>query len=214
MAAALSKSRGWRIAAIWVLAIVVFCWLLPPFHIRPLDARSSGASAEGAALDAAQSARKLWDQLVSTQDRAVDVTTLLTALKSDPRAAEQSHGRRIGHGGPAFYFVRGTGRVVESTRKGVVLEIAGHATRVVLITGPVFGNSLRDATPLVEIGDFDSFQFNALSTELNLLSERQVQPRLADLNQPGASIRFVGGARIARRGGALEVVPIDVGSSQ
>ena len=215
MAAVVSDRRGWRTVELWVLAVGIFCWVLPPFHIRPLDLRTTSGAIDGEApVDTAQSARKLWDQMLASQESAVPIATLLNAFERDPAIAEREHGRRIGHGGPAFYFVSGSGRVLETTRKGVVLEIPGHATRVLLATGPVFGNTLRDATSLVQIGDFDSFQFNALSAELNLLSERQVQPRIAELSRPGASIQFVGGARFARRGGALEVVPIAVGSSQ
>lgn len=214
MVAVVSSRRSWRTGAIWVLALGVFCWLLPPFHVRPLDSGAPLGADAKSPVNTAQSARKLWDGMLAMQERATPVATLLDAFERDPQSAEREHGRRIGHGGPAFYFVRGSGRVLETTRKGVVLEIDGHATRVLLVTGPVFGNSLRDATSLVQIGEFDSFQFNALSAELNLLSERQVQPRLAELSRVGASIRFLGGARFARRGGALEIVPIDVGSAQ
>ena len=214
MAAVASSRSGWRTGAVWVLALGIFCWLLPPFHVRPLDAPGAPTAESEASVDAAQSAKQLWNQMLAMQERAVPLPALLEVFERDPQAAEREYGRRIGYGGPAFYFVRGTGRVVESTRKGIVLAIAGHPTRVLLVTGPVFGNSLRDATSLVRIGDFDSFQFNALSAELNLLSEREVQPPLAELNRQGESIRFVGGARFARRGGALEVVAIDVGPSQ
>ena len=215
MAAVPSSSRNsWRTGAAWVLALVIFCWLLPPFHVRSLDSPSASAARTEAPPDAAQSAKQLWNQMLAMQEHAIPVLTLLEAFDRDPQAADREYGRRVGYGGPAFYFVRGSGRVIESTRKGIVLEITGHPTRVLLVTGPVFGNSLRDATALVRIGDFDSFQFNALSAELNLLSEREVQPRLAELNQPGTAIRFVGGARFARRGGTLEVVAIDVGASQ
>lgn len=215
MAAVVSSRRSWRTGAFWVLALGVFCWALPPFHIRPLDSRAASSATEAdTPVDTAQSASKLWDQMLTMKKRAVPVATLLDAFERNPESAEREHGRRIGHGGPAFYFVRGSGRVLETTRKGVLLEIAGHPTRVLLVTGPVFGNSLRDATSLLRIGDFDSFQFNALSAELNLLSERRVQPRIAELDRLGASIRFVGGARFARRGDALEVVPIEVGAAQ
>ncbi len=215
MAAVASSRRGWRAVAIWGLALGIFCWLLPPFHVRSLDSQSAPQVMDAeTSLGSAQSARELWKKMLGMQERAVPVTTLLAAFERDPRAAEHEYGRRIGQGGPAFYFVTGSGRVLESTRKGVMLEITEQRTRVLLVTGPVFGNSLRDATSLVQIGDFDSFQFNALSAELNLLSEKEVQPRIAELAQPGASIKFTGGARFARRGGALEVVAIDVGPSQ
>ncbi|GFE87749.1 DUF2291 family protein [Steroidobacter agaridevorans] len=211
MAAVASNRRRWRAVAIWGLALGIFCWVLPPFHVRTLDAPAASVARDsGPSQSPAHSARELWKQMLGTQERAVPLSTLLAAFERDPGAAEQEYGRRIGHGGPAFFFVTGSGRVLESTRKGVVLEIAEHSTRVLLVTGPVFGNSLRDSTSLVQIGDFDSFQFNALSAELNLLSEREVQPRIAALNRPGEVLNFTGGARFARRGGALEVVAIDV----
>lgn len=206
-----ASRRTWKAGLAWLAAVAIVCWLFPPFHVRPLDA-SADATAD-AKPSAQESAQQVWVQMLAAREEATDVAALLDVLERDPTEADREHGRRVGYGGPAFYFVRGEGRVVESTPKGVTLEIAAHPTKVMLLTGPVFGNALRDATDFADIGEFDSFRFNELSTGLNLLSERRVQPRIAELGQPGSVLRFVGGGRYVTRGAApaLDVVAIDVG---
>lgn len=207
-----SSMRSWHIAFAWLLVAAVALAAFPPFHVRSLHTPGDTDPPAKSASDAEASARRVWQEMRAARESAVDAGTLLQALEQDPAAAERQYGRRIGYGGPAFYFVRGAGRVIEVTRKGVILEIAKHSTKVRLVSGPTFGNALRDATAFADMAEFDSFQFNALSTELNLISERRAQPRLAELARAGASLRFVGGARYIHRGSTamLEVVLVDV----
>jgi predicted lipoprotein len=212
MVALVSSRHAWRTGLGWLLVLGILCSIFPPFHVRSLNTPVAESDALEAAPAAEASARRLWRQMLAARASAIELDALLEALERDPAAAERQYGRRIGYGGPAFYFVYGEGRVIEPTRKGVMLEIASHPTKVMLVTGPVFGNALRDATALADMRDFSSFEFNALSTELNLLSERRVQPRIAELSEPGTLLRFVGGATYVRRDGAatLQVVAIDV----
>jgi Predicted periplasmic lipoprotein (DUF2291) len=211
-AARLNSMRTARAAVIALLIAGVVLTVCPPFHVRSLGTVGETSNGIEARPVAEHRARELWQEMRGGRESAVEANTLLEALKRDPVIAERKYGRRIGYGGPAFYFVRGEGRVVETTRNGVLLEIAGQTTKVKLLTGPIFGNALRDATAFADIGEFDSFEFNALSTELNLISERRVQPRLAELSRPAESLRFVGGAKYVpdASSAVLEIVLVDV----
>jgi predicted lipoprotein len=78
----------------------------------------------------------------------------------------------------------------------------------------VFGNTVRDATGLLDMDSFPNSQhFNDLSTELNRIVETRVLPGLRDRAEVGRKVRFVGCAEVARdarRRKPLKVVPVRV----
>jgi predicted lipoprotein len=194
----------------WLLALVSLWLVAPPFHVRRLDADgTSGQTAQRAALDPAAYARRFWSEtLLPSSNQAVDAATLLAVLRSDREAAAQRYGTSTGLGGPAFYLVRGDGRVTGVDRKGVRVELPSSDT-VLLIAGPLFGNALRDATGRIDIGQFSSFEFNALSAELNRIAETRVQPILRERAQPAARLRFTGCAEYTEAG-ELKIIVIEV----
>jgi predicted lipoprotein len=78
-----------------------------------------------------------------------------------------------------------------------------------LLTGLIFGNSVRDATGLLDVSKFpNSQQFNAISSELNALVESRVIPGVRSNAAPGHVLRFVGCAEIADE--VSDVVPLKV----
>jgi predicted lipoprotein len=199
----------------WLAAIVTAWVIFPPFHVRRLASDSGAANAPAAtaaAFDARSYAETFWNhKLLAAASQATDLNTVLTALARNSTAAEQ-YGRRTGLGGKPFYFVRGAGRVSSIDRKGVWLSVDDPAhARVLLISGPIFGNALRDATGLLDIKNFTSFDFNALSTELNRLAETKAQPGLQRA-VVGERVRFTGCAESEGNGDKLllKVVPISV----
>jgi predicted lipoprotein len=91
--------------------------------------------------------------------------------------------------------VSGEGRVVARERDAVRLAVGAGADAPVveLQTGPVFGNTVRDGTGLLDVNRFSSLQdFNALAAELNERIESRVLPTLRDRAQPGTQVRFTG----------------------
>jgi predicted lipoprotein len=205
---------GWLKYAAWPMALALLWVVAPPFHVRRTDTPVVSASPPThAALDVPAYADKFWsEKLLPAGGRAVDAQILLKALQRDAEAAARQYGRRTGLGGSAFYLVRGEGRVASIDRKGVRLELSAGGGTVLLMTGPLFGNALRDATGLNDIGKFSSFEFNALSAELNRIAETRVQPVLLAHAQSGARLRFTGGAEYSDTG-EFKIIPIEVAGS-
>jgi predicted lipoprotein len=204
-------------ALIWLAIVIVVGLVFPPFHVHRLGSTaglSSGNSARlPAALDVRKYAEDFWkDRLAPAGSQATEAGIVAAALASDPELAASKYGRRSGLGGNALYFIRGTGRVRSVDRKGVWLALEGQDQNPVLLPiGPLFGNALRDATGLLNVQDFSSFDFNALSTELNRIAETRIQP---DLKRAvvGKQLRFVGCAEATDESGKLQlkVVPISI----
>ena len=88
-------------------------------------------------------------------------------------------------------------------KKGVGVALQGEAKEpdIVLQTGLLFGNTVRDATGLLDASNFpDSRQFNEISTELNRIVEARVIPILKEKAAVGRQIDFAGCAEIPDEG--------------
>ena len=180
-------------------AVAIGLTAFPPFHVHRLrsgDGTVRELPAGASAFDARSYAKAFWvDKLIGSSALATDVGSLYTALAHDPAAAAAQYGHRLGIGGRYYYFVRGEGRVESVDHKGVRLRIAGQPAPVTLMTGPVFGSALRDATGQADLKGLHSFDLNAFAAELNQLAETEVQPKLRQATV-GMQVRFVGGATV------------------
>lgn len=198
------KSRG----LVWgglVIGVVVLFYFLPPFHVVPLEAARSESAA--AVFDAAAFVETFWeDRLLKSTDSAVDAGELLAAFKTDPADAAKRFGHRLGLSGASSYFVSGSGHIVAveggaiaiALRDGGTIALQDASTTAVVIeTGPVFGNAIRDGSGLLDVSDFPNSQdFNALSSEINRRVEERVFPLLKKKAAIGVAVRFVGGVEI------------------
>ncbi|HUT94641.1 MAG TPA: DUF2291 domain-containing protein [Thermoguttaceae bacterium] len=176
----------------------VLLYFMPLFHVVPLEV--AGQRSVAATFDPVAFVDSFWtERLLPSADRAVDVATLVAAVREDRQAAKRAHGRSVGLGGVYYYFVAGTGRVVAVEKNSVGLAVLDgeQQVQVALETGNIFGNTLRDGTGLLDVNDIANSQdFNALSSEINGRIEREVLPSLRSMAVTGATIRFVGCAEI------------------
>jgi predicted lipoprotein len=165
----------------------------PPFHVVSREtARQGSVTAAAGNFDAASFAAGFWsDRLQSAAARAPAVGPLLADLRRDPAAAAQRHGHRVGLGGGAYFFARGSGRVTRVERSRLLVVIDGAV--VAIRTGPVFGNVVRDGCGQLEVNQVPGLaEFNALSAELNALVEQRAQPPLKTGVVAGATVVFAG----------------------
>jgi predicted lipoprotein len=215
MASAEHPERRWPLKwLVWAAAAGVVLIVFPPFHVRPLRLGVAPAAIPGA-VDVPRVAEKFWvDQLAGPSAKPVEVRTLLMALGGNPQRAAEKYGHRSGIGGSAYFLVEGSGRVTSIDRGGVRLSVdGGSSLPLLLMTGPVFGSALRDATGLLDTADFNSFDFNALGAELNRLAETRAQPALRTGVSVGSNISFVAAGELDDATGdrpVLKLVPIRV----
>ncbi len=201
------------------IGVAVVAWVFPPFHILRLDqARGSKEKANtNANFNATEFAEKFWNERLNPAlPRAHDAKTVLDAIDGDFQAAREKYGRTVGISNSYYVFVQGTGRIVNVDSRGVGLAIRDGSVGpdVVLPAGMIFGNTVRDATGLLDMDRFSNSQhFNDLSIELNRLVETRILPGLRDRAEVGKKLRFVGCAEVprdAKRRKPLKVVPVSV----
>lgn len=192
--------RG-AIAVALVLAAGVFLWAFPPIRIARLTtAASSGtANVTPATFDPAVVAAKLWSgDLRDAAQRAPDASVVAAAIRENPEAARRKHARSVGMGA-AYYFVRGSGKVVAADRSAIRVALGDTPSTVVALrVGPIFGNAVRDGTGLIDVNQAPGLhEFNALSAELNKLVETELLPVLREKATVGSTITFAGCAEAA-----------------
>ncbi|HZI32002.1 MAG TPA: DUF2291 family protein, partial [Candidatus Binatia bacterium] len=145
---------------------------------------------------------------------AVKADVLLPAIESDPAAARKKFSRSVGLSQTYYYFLSGTGRVVNVSDDSISLAMTGDATnaQVTLQTGLVFGDAVRDGTGLLDVNDYPNSQdFNDISAALDNLVETRVIPSLQKQATIGSMIFFAGCAEVDDESTdlhPLNVVPI------
>ena len=191
-------------------------WRYPLFHIVRLDDDGHSATRE-LVFNAKDFADSFWiEQLVPSLNQAPEAALLLTQLSENPHAAGEKFGRKVGMGRNRMFILRGSGTVVRLDKHGVglSLEPAGTEPDVVLFTGMLFGNMVRDATGLLEAGEFSNSQhFNDISTELNRIVEERVMRVVKEQAAIGRELRFIGCAEAPGDAGnfrPLTVIPLEV----
>lgn len=179
-----------------LLGVCVGLYVLPLFHIVPLkEARAQSAAA---AFDAAAYVEEFWNEkLLKGVPEAVDARELLAAFDEDREKAAARYGHRLGLSGNASYFVSGSGDITTIDRGAIEITLE-QGGKVIIDTGPVFGNAIRDGSGLLDVSDFANSQdFNALSSEINRRVEEGVFQLLKEKAAMGAAVRFVGAVDIA-----------------
>jgi len=178
----------------------VLLYFLPLFHVVPLGQADQQGNAKSDEFEPVSFVEKFWtEQLIPGSEQAVDTAKLIAQISQDHEAARDQHSRSLGLSDTYIYFLSGTGRVVSVEKNAISLSI-DDATQiqVVLETGLLFGNAVRDGTGLLDVNDFANSQdFNAISTEINRRIESDVLPRLKEAATVGSTVRFVGCAHIA-----------------
>jgi predicted lipoprotein len=177
-----------------------FLYFFPLFRVvslKPGGAATTATSTGAAAppvFDPVAAAARFWQaDLPAAHARATDLAQVAPAIRANAEKARSQFARAAGLG-TAYFFVRGSGKVVAREKNTLRLAPAGAEAEIVVIRlGPVFGNTVRDGTGLLDVNSFPGLQeFNALSAELNALVEKQVLPALRDRAVVGATVHFVG----------------------
>ncbi len=201
---------GWLIA---VLFVAGFCWAFPLFHVVPL--RPAADQKAAGSFDAARFTEKFWkERLFKSLNKAVKAEVLLPAIQRDLAATREAFAHSLGLSESYIYFISGRGRVLSVSDDEIAVALTAGATNadIVLQTGMVFGNTVRDGTGLLDVNDYPNSQdFNDISAELNKLIETHILPKLREQARVGMTISFTGCAEVVDEASdlkPLKLIPI------
>jgi predicted lipoprotein len=173
------------------LCLLFYCF--PLFRVVPLQVTRQ--QSESRVFDADVFVEKFWEEeLLPAGARAVDANELLAAFQEDPQEARTQLGNRLGLSSTVGFLVSGKGSILTADNRAVSIDLTEDGEIDVLIeTGPVFGNTIRDGSGLLDVNTFpNSRDFNEISAEINRRVEERVFPILRQKATAGVSILFAG----------------------
>jgi len=178
-----------------IIGVLLLLALFPPFHVRPLGVIAVAAPGT---VEVARVAQQFWDnELLKETTTPIEVGRVIKLLDDRHAAASVNFGHHASVGGIPYFFVSGRARVVAVDPLGVWLSADGSNHRQLLLkSGPIFGDALRDATGRLQLADFTSSDFNVLSVELNRRADSVAQALLQSPLTPGVTVDFIGAAAI------------------
>jgi predicted lipoprotein len=198
------------VIAVLVAAAGLIVWRFPLFRVVRIK-DSAGVVIQNT-FNAAEFAESFWrERLIPSLDKAANVTELLTALEENRQRARERFGYSVGVSRNTLFVVQADGTIVTVDRKrvGVAIGDGEGEVDVVIETGPLFGNTVRDATGLLRAGDFsNSQQFNDISAELNRIVETKVIAPLAAEAKVGRRVHVVGCTELANNATMEKPLPL------
>ena len=122
-------------------------------------------------FDARSFTKKLWDEkLPAKMDSAVELTTLITAIGTQPEDAFNKYSNALAIGNYRYALVKTSGEVIELNEDDLLLQLpfADSMLKVRVATEFIYGNAIRDASGLVEVKSFpNTTDLSSISEELN-----------------------------------------------
>ncbi|MFT3870796.1 MAG: DUF2291 family protein [Nibricoccus sp.] len=200
-------------AALIALAVVPFV-VFPP--VRCKTKAAPGAATARQVFDPQTFARRFWaEKLVPAAKSATSVADLYAAIQANPATAAAKYAHPVGLGGTSYYFVAGRGVVTAVSDESITLSLPDNPTATVVIeTGLVFGNAVRDGSGLLDVNAFaNSEEFNAVASALNTIVEIEIIPTARKAGVVGSPLRFSGIAELANTDSdprPLSLVPVSV----
>jgi predicted lipoprotein len=171
-----SSFGSWSRPGSWPLALAVMLIsgvLLSACTVVPIEEVEALAKSEE--FDPTAYVDGVWENEVrpTIVANAVDLPTVLYAIEDDLEKGGAEHGIFIG--GAYNFMVKGSGVIeealTESKNGTVVVDLEGYdgPGKLIVQVGPLIrGNSVRDATGLIEFGEFkEQTEFGQVSKAIN-----------------------------------------------
>ncbi len=187
--------RGSILASLLIIALAG-CTVVPIAQ----GASSTTSPGSGGKFDATAYVNSIWDSKVvpTVTKNAVDLNTLIPALKKDSAEASKQYGHQ--ENGSYHFMVKGQGKVSKVDTSGpdgliaVDLGPAGGSQQVMVQIGPlVLGDSLRDAVGFIQFGDFtNQIDYGAVSGALDDKAAKDVAGKMKPADLQGKTVSFYG----------------------
>lgn len=167
-------------------------------------------------FDATAYAKKLWkEELRAKLDSAISISDLKKAIEKNAEETFKKYTNALAIGNYRYALVKGRAVVDSVNQDNILITIqATPSFQALLITEFVYGNTLRDASRLVDLKEFpNTSDLNQVSEALNKIIRETVVPSFKPLLKPGSKIEFAGAIQLNKEHihfDNLEIVPARV----
>ena len=196
-----------------LLAVVTGLLAYNSVYIKKL---SEVKALKGEQFDAVAYAKELWkNKLPAKLDSAVDITVLKSAITADAEAAFNKYTHALTIGNYRYALVKGSAIVDSVTEDAVIITVQSpQPFKAVLLTELIYGNTLRDASGLLDLQSFpNTNDLNNISEALNRTIREKVIPAVKPLLKPGSKIGFTGAIELNKEHvhfDDIELVPVRI----
>jgi len=180
-------------------------------YFRKLDEVKAAVSGN---FDATTYTSDFWNKkLIPNLRKAVNMDTLITALKTQPEQTFKQYSHALGIGNIKYFMVQGEAEVVSVGENSTILKISGNNTKEIeMLTEYVYGNEVRDASGLIPMTEFDNtMDFNSVSAAINKKIREEVIPPFKQKVKAGSLIKFFGAIELNQKYlnlNQIELIPI------
>ena len=194
---------------LWAIVVLVLAY--NSVYFKKL---SEVKAAAGKTFDAAAYANTyFYKQLPPLTAVAPQIDKLLQQLKTDTNGAFKNYGHALAIGSAKFFLVQGQGQVTGIDDSGITITTpAGNS--MLLATGYVYGNAVRDASGLIDVNKFNNtMDLNNISAEVDKLIRNNILPDVVPQLKKGSKVQFAGAIGLNRAHLQLddiEVTPISL----
>lgn len=198
-------------------SIVVVVIALIAYNSVYFEKLSKVKAARSGQFDAVNFSQQLWKEKLPAQIKnANDLAALMTSLQANPAEAFSKYGHSLGIGNTGNFLVRSSGTVTTVNEDDVLVSIPGGDTslQVRIATEYVYGNTIRDASGLVDIRDFtNTMDLNNISEQLNKIVRTTVLPSFKTSVKKGSVVQFTGALELNKEHLKLdepEIIPVEL----
>ena len=144
---------------------------------------------------------------------AINASEFLIDISKDVNKYCEVKGKKLGVSDDYYFVIEGNATVVAIEEENVVIALDENKEQKVRIaTDFIFGNAIRDASAIADIGDFqNTMDFNTISIELNNIVREKVVPAFKQKVKEGDQVYFKGAVKINTKHPKLEelkVIPL------
>lgn len=197
-----------KLIKISILSVVVLILGYFSMEITPLDAIKKDTQVFNA-VDYAQHFVNV--DLPSVYNRAVPLHELLNTFKTDVESAFDKWSNSIAVGNIGHFLIQTSGIVIEILEDEIIMETPS-GTIVRLQTEFIYGNTIRDASGLVDNKEFpNTADLNAIAAEINNIIRTERIPSFRNDIQVGDTLNFIGALEINQKFPTtddIEILPI------
>jgi predicted lipoprotein len=175
-------------------------------YFKKLDEVNAGAAKT---FDApGYAATYFYKQLPAESAKAPEIGKLISFVKSDAASTFKTYGHALAIGTVKYFLVNGQGHVTNIDDNGLTV-LTPSGSSVLLATGYVYGNAVRDASGLVDVNKFtNTMDLNNISAEVDKIIRSRVLPGILPQVTKGSHVQFTGA--IALNQAHLQVNDIEV----
>ena len=195
-----------------LLIVVIGLVAYKSVYIRNLSEMDSAANEK---FDAGSFSKRLWEEkLPARLDSAIDLAIFIRSAQANRADAFSKYSNALGIGNYRYALIKSEGIVASISEDDITVQLkqGDSLMEAKLATEFIYGNSIRDASGLIDLKDFpNTMELNGISEELNKIVRNTVLPPFKTAVKIGDRLIVTGAIELNKehiKWNELEIIPV------